>query len=134
LRRSGAAVQGSCPAARRAGGPPSSRNRIPLRPAPAPCRAARSGLPAPSAQTPPRISSSPSLHGLSGVPPPNWRGQSPVRCPPASLAGQPAVRSTRTQYLAAGVGAGLNQRSEPDGGVERVLLPRRGDEAVGVLL
>jgi len=36
--------------------------------------------------------------------------------------------------LTAGVGARLNQRSEPDGGVERVLLPRCGDEAVGVLL
>ena len=41
---------------------------------------------------------------------------------------------SRTQYLAAGVGARLNQRSEPDGVIERVLLPRRGDEAVGVLL
>src|SRR5262245_22753697 len=50
--------------------------------------------------------------------------------PPAKLAGA----TSRTQYLAAGVGASLNQWSEPDGGVERVLLPRRGDEAVGVLL
>src|SRR5262249_9944653 len=42
--------------------------------------------------------------------------------------------TSRAQHLAAGVGAGLNQRSEPDRGVERVLLPRCGDEAVGVLL
>ncbi len=40
----------------------------------------------------------------------------------------------KQQPLAAGVGACLNQWSESDGGVERVLLPRRGDEAVGVLL
>jgi hypothetical protein len=44
------------------------------------------------------------------------------------------VSVKKHQPLAAGVGAGLNQWSESDGGVERVLLSRRGDEAVGVLL
>jgi hypothetical protein len=44
------------------------------------------------------------------------------------------VQEYLTGTLAAGVGARLNQRSEPDRGVERALLPRRGDEAVGVPL
>ena len=54
---------------------------------------------------------------------------------PAKLAGamRPCAAISGTD-LTAGVGAGLNQRSEPDGGVERILLPRRGDEAIGVLL
>src|SRR5947209_7564414 len=44
------------------------------------------------------------------------------------------IRSPRAQHLAASVSTGLNQRSELDRGVERVLLSRCSDEAVGVLL
>src|SRR5262249_6171244 len=61
-RRSAEAVRGGCPAARRAGAPPLSRSQIPLRPAFAPCRAARLGLPVPSVRIPPRIASPSSLH------------------------------------------------------------------------
>src|SRR6266567_4504415 len=70
------------------------------------------------------VSANPAPNFISSLP--SWT----IRSPPAKLAG--AI--SRAQHLAAGVGTGLDQRSEPDGGVERVLLPRRGDEAVGVLL
>src|SRR5262245_34946478 len=57
-----------------------------------------------------------------------------LRAVPRQTGGAASRAQHPCAALAAGVGAGLNQRSKTDGGIKRILLPRRGDEAVGILL